>query len=480
MTRRTLLISAGAGVLGVLLASCTPEPAPSPTPDRSPTPQPTTDTITPAAFARSAWSTDAFALGAASFTPVGVLAGARDALAEPIDERLFFAGEATDAEAPGTVGAAIRSGERAAAQLLRAAGRNERVAVIGAGLAGATAASLLVADGLEVTVFEARDRVGGRIQSVVDDEAWPFPAQLGGWLLGASDAALIETLEKLDVRTAPIAGSWWRSEEGDVDAPPLEPVESAITAAQQGLTDSSLEDALTAAGVDVEEPGLSALLAAITASSGADADEQSTWFPPALPAEGDVAPLGDLTPVFDTLLEGARLSLSSPVGRVAYDDAGVSLGIASGESLSFDRVLLTVPLGVLQSDGLQFAPALPFGHRGAIADLGMGRIETVWLRFDDPLVTAAPPGGAGGAEGGEGAEGTEGDDADADAAPTVWHAVGGDALIRTWVNLHPATGENVLVGIVGGDAAGEFAELDDQKALEAAISSLAPFLATTP
>ena len=190
---------------------------------------------------------------------------------------------------------------------------------------------------------------------------------------------------------------------------------------------------------------------------------------PRLPTDQLVAPLGDLTPAIDELLEGAKLSLSSPVSRVAYDDAGVSLGIASGESLSFDRVLITVPLGVLKGEGVEFAPALPFGHRGAIAELGMGLIETVWLRFDDPLIVSAPePEGD--------AEGDAEEGADAESAATLWHVVGGDALIRTWINLAPATGENVVVGIVGGEAAATFAEMSEQKALEAAIASLAPFL----
>lgn len=467
MTRRTLLIGAGAGVLGVLLASCTPEPAPSPTPDRSPTPKPTAGSITPAAFARSSWTTDPFALGAASFTPVGTQASAREALAEPIDDRLFISGEATDVDAPGTIAAALRSGDRAADQLLRAADSGERVAIVGAGLAGAAAAARLVAEGLQVTVFEARDRVGGRVQSVVDDKAWPFPAQLGGWLLGSSDDVLLDALNALDIRTVPVTGSLWRSTDGDVEPVPIEPVQAAIATAQQGLTDASLDDALAAAGADLEEPGLAALLASVAASAGADASDVSTWFPPRLPVDEMLAPLGDLTPAIEGLLEGAKLSLSSPVSRVAYDEAGVSLGIASGESLSFDRVLITVPLGVLKSEGLQFSPALPFGHRGAIAELGMGRIETVWLRFEDPLIVAEPE---------PEPEPEEGADAADASAATLWHVVGGDALIRTWINLAPATGENVVVGIVGGEAAGTFAELNDQKAVEAAIASLAPFL----
>jgi monoamine oxidase len=65
------------------------------------------------------WQTDPFACGAYSY----VIAGAtnpRDALARPIQSTLFFAGEATDAEESSTVAGALRSGERAARQALRA------------------------------------------------------------------------------------------------------------------------------------------------------------------------------------------------------------------------------------------------------------------------------------------------------------------------------------------------------------------------
>ena len=66
------------------------------------------------------WQQDPFARGAYSYVTVGG-SEARAALAQPIEDTLFFAGEATDAEA-GTVTGALQSGVRAARELLAAAG----------------------------------------------------------------------------------------------------------------------------------------------------------------------------------------------------------------------------------------------------------------------------------------------------------------------------------------------------------------------
>jgi monoamine oxidase len=51
------------------------------------------------------------------------------------------------------------------------------VVVIGAGAAGIAAARSLAAAGREVTVLEARDRVGGRVWTARD--LAPFPVELG-------------------------------------------------------------------------------------------------------------------------------------------------------------------------------------------------------------------------------------------------------------------------------------------------------------
>lgn len=451
MTRRELLVGAGAGALGVLLVSCTPEPRPtaSPTATASPAPLPTPPVPAPAASMRSEWATDPFSRGAVSFTRIGVQPDARERLAEPIQERLFFAGEATDADAPGTLRGAIRSGESAAVRVRALAAEGERIAVIGAGLAGAAVAANLADAAVEVTVFEARDRVGGRTHSQRDDD-WAVPIQLGGWLLPAlAEGAQPQREEDGLPDVIDLSSALWRAPNGDIDAVGNAPLEKAIGAAVDLPTDVSLAEALEKTGSDPEDPALSALLAYLTTTSGADADILSAWFPPALPSAALRGVTGDFDEVIQGMLEGTQLTLASPVTRIAYDESGVSLRLGTGEATSFDRVVVTVPLGVLQSGRIEFAPALPFSHRGAINALGIGHIETIWLRYDEPFW-------------------------ETDA--TIWHTVDGDHLLRTWINLRPVTGESILVGLVGGDAAEEFAELDEQDALLAALTSLTPFL----
>jgi monoamine oxidase len=75
------------------------------------------DAPAPDHLSRTAWSTDPFALG--SYTCIGVDSSSKDigALAEPVDDRLFFAGEATNPYHWGCVHSAYESGRREAARI---------------------------------------------------------------------------------------------------------------------------------------------------------------------------------------------------------------------------------------------------------------------------------------------------------------------------------------------------------------------------
>ena len=490
-SRRSFLLGAGGGLSLLALTACT---------DGTPTPVPTTGTADPtpqavprpAGIERSGWSRDSFSLGSHSFVPAGGNPDSRVALAVPLIDRVFFAGEATSVDRAATVVGAQRSGTRVAGEVSAAGETGERIAVIGAGVAGVEAARLLNVYGFDVVVLEAQDRVGGRIYSLTADD-WPVPAQLGAWSFATTaDAEFLSELDRLTIDTAPIEGALYRAADAtasdadsdDASADPADDIientvgiaalATAVEWATQQVTDPSLQLALDESGATDAASGqsiddldgtqlLGQHLAALAATTGAAASDLSSWYGvPATSTDPEdttdapperVAVVGDLAQVIDTALEGVETFLSTSVVGIAYSDDGVSLRLGTGESLSVDRVVVTVPLGVLQNDVIEFEPLLPFGHRSALADLGFGTVNSVWLRFDEPFWST-------------------------DAA--IWNVIGTDTEISTWYNLQAITGEPILVGVVGGAAALRIEELSDDELVDVALASLAPFADLAP
>ncbi|MBW3621022.1 MAG: FAD-dependent oxidoreductase, partial [Actinobacteria bacterium] len=73
------------------------------------------------------------------------------------------------------------------------------VLVLGAGLSGLRAATVLAGRGLDVTVLEARDRVGGRVRNeAVDDDT---VVEGGGEWIGPTQTRMYELVDRLGLET---------------------------------------------------------------------------------------------------------------------------------------------------------------------------------------------------------------------------------------------------------------------------------------
>ena len=458
-SRRTFLLGAGSGLSLLVLAACTDAPL---TPTPTFTPKPLGDVPKPATFLRSNWRADPYARGATSYLRVGALPQARETLREPILDRVFLAGEAFS-DAPGTIRGAVESGADAARSALAAADDSDRIAVIGAGAAGAEAVRMLQNAGADVILIEARDRVGGRIDSRTTTGG--AAVELGAWRLDdEADVTVVNALSRAGVEVTPLVGATaFAPATGDAltDVPADDPQRDAVTAAltqaletaRQQPSDQSVADALEAAGLaeSLDEAGqnlLQQLLANLTLATGAEPADSSSWFAPEV---GSVSvPDGPLSNFVEDSLEGIDPFLSTVVVGVFYDEDGVSLRLGTGESLGVDRVIVTVPLGVLQKQAIEFDPPLPLLHRSALEQLSVGDVEVVALEFEKQFW---------------------------DTEAVVWLREDAEEQVRLWINLQPLTGESVLIGLVSGEAAAAISKLDDAALLEAAQKSLQPFAA---
>ena len=144
------------------------------------------------------------------------------------------------------------------------------VVVIGAGLAGLSAARELVKKGVEVTVVEARDRVGGRTlnEPIGDGQI----VELGGQWVGPGQDAALDLIEELGLETFPtwVAGRNVFERNGKVSTykgtiPKVNPVSLAEVAIALRKINRM------AARVDVERPWTQTELA------GWDAETFATW-----------------------------------------------------------------------------------------------------------------------------------------------------------------------------------------------------------
>src|SRR5215208_5987442 len=89
------------------------------------------------------------------------------------------------------------------------------VCIIGAGASGLAAAQRLAEHDVDVTVIEARDRIGGRIWTL-HPESLTVPVELGAEFLHGDTPEVDGLVAKARLRTIDIAGRRWTGAHGEL------------------------------------------------------------------------------------------------------------------------------------------------------------------------------------------------------------------------------------------------------------------------
>lgn len=293
--------------------------------------------------------------------------------------------------------------------------RGRAVVVAGAGLAGLAAARRLETDGARVTILEARDRVGGRVQTVRGVFAAGQHAEAGADLIEGEQTLVLELASSLGLKPRRILrhgftyygpdrggrlrvwngpGAWVEAAKRlrpEIDrykaagrqwssgvASALGPVPVARWLKQIKAEENFATGVRAMRGFFLADPEELSLLSLVDLLADGEVPGQGEIF--RIPGGNDRLP----RKLADNLQ--SRIVFGAHVRRVRQRGDEVSVTFTEGSSrheLQADFIVIALPATTARE--VEFAPGLPAIQRRAIASLRYGPATRVLLQFEQPF-----------------------------------------------------------------------------------------------
>jgi monoamine oxidase len=267
--------------------------------------------------------------------------------------------------------------------------KNFDVLIIGAGAAGLMAAKELVSTGKSVGILEARERTGGRIATIEDGT---YPIELGAEFVHGNLSYTKKLLQKAGAQIYPVKGSIWQYKDGQLER--QEEFISDFKKLEKEFGELK-EDKSVAAFLEQNLSGPEQEELRFTVKNyvegyyAADTQKASTKAFCEELTKGDEEQYhieegyGTLVKLVEKVCreKGVQFFLSQPVRQVQWKEGEVVVITEKG-NFQGKKLLVTVPLGVLQNESITFFPALPQVKK-AVQSLGFGHVVKIVFQFDD-------------------------------------------------------------------------------------------------
>jgi monoamine oxidase len=328
----------------------------------------------------------------------------------------------------------------------------KKITVIGAGISGLTAANVLRNRGGEVTVLEAKNHVGGRIQT---DWNLGAPFELGaGWIHGPSAENPVRSLaDKVDstffitddeaIEIYDVTGDEMDEDESDE----IEEIWYEVLEEMDADSEGSILKILNEYDDEIwENPNVRWIFSAYTEFEyGGSINDISAGLIHEMSGYSgdDVIITSGYDKIIKILAQHLDIRINSPVRSVSYGYSDHVTVETKGETFTSDYVICSVPLGVLKNDSITFSPNLPPYMKTSINKVGFGTVTKLAIKFTSQFW-----------------------DSDVQYYGTVNENTGRWPL---WLNYKTFSDENILMGFCFGDYALTADRMSDQELLNDAL-----------